>query len=170
MFLWQKKTEAKTEFEMRVTPEQAKKDIRAGLKAMGQGRILLERISTQMRADQLERIFSSGLNENGNLIGDYRPVTAKIRTKYGRPTDTVNLDFTGQTKASYVTNVLSEKKAQLGFIDVSRKDIRGKAVPTKTSQVIEFITDRYGEVFHPTDEELKRTDEIIQDFIDDIKI
>lgn len=152
-----------------MTPFQAKAEIRAGLKAMGKTRVLLERMATQMRADQLERVFSEGKNEGASNIGSYRPSTAKIRTKYGRPVDKVNLDFTGQTKASYVTDVLTDSKAVLGFIEINRRDIRGKSVDTQTSEVVGFITDKYGDVFNPTDQELENMNLVIEDFFDEIE-
>lgn len=91
----------------------------------------------------------------------------KIRELSGRPTNTVNLDFTGQLKANYGFQVKGNA-VEIGFGEARRLTPDGKPAKTKNSDILKGIDDNYGDVFSSTKKEDDRAVKIALEYADKI--
>jgi hypothetical protein len=142
------------------TLKQVSKEIKIGLKNLGEENRMLRTIAANLHTITLDRIFTKGINSEGNKIGEYRPVSIAIKKEKERFTSsTVNFRDTGKLANSYLFET-SRGGYVLGFANISRGD--GKT----NSELVKKLEEQYGEVFALTDEEDKEIDNIIDDFLD----
>lgn len=88
----------------------------------------------------------------------------EIKTLSGRPNP---FDFTGQLKKSYTFSA-NEKQGTIGFSDVKRIAPNGSSTDVKNSDIIEGLTNKKGDIFGLSADEEKKTDAIINLYLDSI--
>jgi len=87
---------------------------------------------------------------------------SEIRQASGRPTGSVNLDFTGQFRASYTSTLEKKNIGVIGFLDIKRKNnLRTATSKTKNGEILASIESKYGNVFGLTKKELKIVDKLM---------
>lgn len=118
-------------------------------------------VSVQLHSDILSRVFTDGINSSGAPIGTYSKSTVNIKQKKGRFTSNrINLRDTDTLAGSFITLPTSSGYG-IGFADVKRPDSN-----VRNGELAAELEERYGDLFDPTQGELKRIDKIIDNFID----
>ncbi len=139
------------------TAEQTIREIQTGLRNLKDPSKLLLTLATQQRSDSKQRIFTDGQSSFGGAIGTYKPSTIKAKKRKGRFTSNkINLRNTEQLVDAYEIEVKSKNRVVLGFAELRDKG--------SNSKIVDFLEDRFGIIFAPTEKELQRQDIIIDQF------
>jgi hypothetical protein len=93
-------------------------------------------------AIQKPRIFDKGQNEDGGQIGKYSKKYGEKKSKLGRNPGYVNLRLSDQLMNDYGMTIQGEQYT-FGFQNAANGQKAG------------FLTDRYGDVFHVSNQELE---------------
>lgn len=145
------------------TLKEVEREIRSDIKkfvSVAQNR-LTGAVSVQLHGDILSRVFTSGVTSSGAPIGTYSPSTVRIKKSKGRFTSKrINLRNTDTLAGSFITLPTSSGYG-IGFADVKRPDSN-----VRNGELAAELEERYGDLFDPTQGELKRIDKIIDNFID----
>jgi hypothetical protein len=100
-----------------------------------------------------DRIFSKGQNEDGGQIGKYSKKYGEKKSKMGRNPGYVNFRLTDQLMNDYGMVVEGDQYA-FGFQNAANGQKAG------------FLTDRYGDVFHVSNQELEVFSEVLLSELD----
>ena len=138
-----------------------------------------------VKGDMSRRIFNNGIATDGSRIGNYAPMTKKIRNELGRRIDTVDLNITGTLQKSLVVGteggkvvvgMLEQnepktkgtrkegklKRGEGGGLNVKKVSISSGTLLT-TDNAINQEKHFGKEIFAPSEQELKKGDEIFAD-------
>jgi hypothetical protein len=109
-----------------------------------QRKIVLGLAINGILAEMSTRIFTSGINAQGNGIGKYSPKYIPIRKKRNRQTSFVDLNFEGLLKSDFETSL---KWTGNKYVIGTKRE--------KNSIKMEAMEDRFGNIFDLTNAERK---------------
>lgn len=110
------------------------------------------------------RIFNEGNKTNGGNIGQYKPLSKKIRNEAGRRIDKVDLEMTGTLRRSVAVGV-GDGRVVMGMMEQKEPEIkvekgRIKIVGTSDLSTVEnaILQEKHfnTEIFAPSKEEIDR--------------
>jgi len=117
---------------------------------------ILRTVATTMCAEVRERIHESGLNANGQQIGDYDPDYLKLRQKkYNRNSDSkVVISLTRKLENDFAIGAKDPIKTSGGWGLGFKND--------KNFEISKYMEEKYGEIWKLTSAERKQATEIAQ--------
>lgn len=140
------------------------KDIEAIIKAVEQDADGIRTVVfNKVKGDLTRRIFNEGTATGGGLIGQYSPVTKKIRNSLGFRIDKVDLEITGTERRSIAVGV-GDGKIVLGLQEQPEPKISVKGGRIQIKGDSKFTTvenaahqeEHFGkEIFAPSKEEIE---------------
>lgn len=123
-----------------------------------------------VKGQLVRRIFNEGTASDGTPIGQYRPLTKKIRALVGRQVAKADLEMTGTLRRSVVVGV-ADGMTVLGIIEnqkepvISVKGGRLRVIGASDFSVIDNAIAQEEnfnkEIFAPSDQEIKRGEKTV---------
>ena len=117
--------------------------------------------------EQLTRVFVDGKKSNNSPMGTYSEKYRELKRKKIGTGGKVDLVFTSQFRNAFG---LDNRKNEivLGFINASRKTLKGKPASVTNSEIRRYNEDRYGVIFDMTDSEYSNAQKAIRFRINEI--
>lgn len=150
---------------VKVRGASVQKDLQAIINVVAQEADGIRTVTFNTVKGQLaRRIFNNGTATAGQSIGQYQPLTKKIREAGGRQTSKVDLEMTGTLRRSVAVGV-GEQRVVLGLLEQPEPEIKIENGRVKISGTSDFSTVENAilqekhfntEIFAPSKEEVNR--------------